>query len=539
MPSTSHATSPRVSPSSNQIIPRPALVTPQPSKGSFTLSADACIVASDELRSEASFLQAKLKPATGFELPVLKQGKGRPVIHLQLERSLSSLAGEGYRLRVEPDSVVITAATPAGVFYGIESLLQLLPGQIFSPEKQPMGWDIACVAITDQPRFAWRAFMLDEARYFHGMDAVKCLLDEMAALKMNVFHWHLTDDQGWRIEIKKYPRLTEVGSKRADSQTGGLESEERAGSPHEGYYTQDEIREIVAYAGERHITIVPEIGMPGHASAAIAAYPELGMPQCAPMEVPVTFGKKPATYNPADEEVYAILKDILTEVAHLFPGDVIHIGGDEVLFDQWRESAEISDLMQREQLKTIADVQIHFVNRIAAIVAALGKRVMGWNEILGDDPHGVHGEGANCPATSLSKDAIVHFWIGDPELAKRAIAKGYQVVNSWHKHTYLDYDYAQTPLQKAYDFDPVFAGLDTTGDKQIIGSGCQMWGEWIPTRGAMEHQVFPRIAAYAEGGWTPRANKDFASFKSRLASLLRRWETLGIVYAGEAVTGSS
>ncbi|MFT7620703.1 MAG: hexosaminidase, partial [Planctomycetota bacterium] len=379
-------------------------------------------------------------------------------------------------------------------------------------------------------RFKWRAFMLDEARHFKGEVEVKKILDQMAALKMNTFHWHLTDDQGWRIEIKKYPKLTSVGGSRSDTQVGGWGSAKRSGEPHSGFYTQKAIRRIVKYAQDRCITIVPEIGMPGHACAAIAAYPQLGTNK-KKIDVMTVFGKAADTYDPSDKIVYSMLSDILDEVVSLFPSPIIHIGGDEVRFDQWKKSASVKSLMAKEGLKTMADVQLHFTNRIAKIVEAKGRNVMGWNEILGDDLHGFLKDNQTAKAAKLDPKTIVHFWKGDLALAKRAIKNGHTIVNSWHSMTYLDYGYGSIPVRKAYEFDPMIDGLSVAEQKRIIGTGCQMWGEWVPTVERLEYQIYPRLAAYAEVGWSARETKNYESFKKRLKRQFARWDIEGIGYA--------
>lgn len=516
------------------IIPLPAKA--ERKEGKFTITAETAIIAADELRNEAASLQKLIAPATGFELAIQKDQVEENQIMLALDPSLEKLGPEGYTLQVVEKGAVIKSASPAGVFYGIQSLLQLLPAEIVASEKTDATWEVPFLSISDQPRFSWRAFMLDEARHFKGEKEVKKLLDQMAALKMNVFHWHLTDDQGWRIEIKKYPKLTTIGSKRTDTQVGGWDSPQRSGEPHSGFYTQEQIKDIVAYAAARHITIVPEIGMPGHACAAIAAYPELGTTK-KPIEVMTTFGKAQDTYDPSQDRTYEFLSDVLDEVITLFPSKIIHIGGDEVRFDHWKESADVAALMKREKLETMADVQLYFTNRMAGIVQEKGRNVMGWNEILGDDLHGFLNDGQTAKAASLDKDTVVHFWKGSPELAKRAIKDGHTIVNSLHTSTYLDYSYAQISLEKAYSFNPILDGLTADEEKRIIGSGTQMWGEWIPTVADMERQIYPRLAAYAEVGWTALERKDYKSFTDRLKKQLKRWQIQGIGY--EAVTGAN
>jgi len=508
------------------IIPRPQLV--KVSDGHYQLKQQIQISADNRFSSEASYLTEILSK----HIKVVGEGSTSTngASSLLIAISDIDLGPEGYQLIVNKSGVIIKASAPAGAFYGVQSLIQMLPAQVLAKDSVVHDLKLPYVEITDAPRFAWRGFMLDEARHFQGKQVVKKLLEQMAQQKMNVFHWHLTDDQGWRIEIKKYPRLTEIGSKRSDTQLGGWNSKKRSGEVHQGFYSQDDIREIVAFAAKRHITIVPEIGMPGHASAAVAAYPELGTGR-REIEVPVVFGKMVDSYNAADEKVYQILSEILDEVVALFPGQVIHIGGDEVRFDQWKDSAEIKTLMKRENLQTMADVQIYFTNRMSKIIEAKGRRMMGWNEIMGDDLHGFLKDGQTSKAASLSKSALVHFWKGSRDLAENAIKQGHQVVNSWHMYTYLDYGYRTISMAKAYHFDPIFSGLEQKYHNNVEGLGCQMWGEWIPTSERMYKQVFPRLSACAEVGWTELTRKDFAGFQQRMDTQYQRWQVQDIPYA--------
>lgn len=510
------------------IIPEPA--QSEIKSGEFKLSSSTVIVAPRTLKNEAVALRDLLAPATGFKLKIQDKKASGKQIMLALTPSLKDLGDEGYTLQVVPKGIAIKSSTPAGIYYGIQSVIQMLPDEIVSSEKVSADWSIPCAMITDKPRFSWRAFMLDEARHFKGEKEVKKLLDQMAALKMNVYHWHLTDDQGWRIEIKKYPKLTTIGSKRKDTETGTWGSGRSSGEPHEGFYTQEEIKDIVQYAADRHITIVPEIGMPGHAMAAIAAYPELGTMK-EQIEVWAKFGKAYHTYDPSAESTYRILGDVFEEIFELFPSKVVHIGGDEVRFDHWKESENVRALMKREGLKTMADVQLYFTNRIAGIVQSKGRNIMGWNEIVGDDLHGFLKGGQTASAAQLDKDTVVHFWKGSSELAKKAIKNGHTIVNSIHSSTYLDYGYGSISLGKAYAFNPILGGLTEDEESRIIGFGCQMWGEWIPTVGSMENKIYPRLAAYSEVGWTELDNKNFDDFKKRMKGQLKRWDIQGINYA--------
>ncbi|MGJ1271754.1 beta-N-acetylhexosaminidase [Sphingobacterium siyangense] len=427
---------------------------------------------------------------------------------------------ESYKIRVNTSGIYIEAPQEAGLIYGLQTFLQL---GIQYTDRLPI------LEIKDEPRFSWRAYMLDEGRYFQGKEAVLKLLDEMALLKMNVFHWHLTDDAGWRIEIKKYPLLTKVGSKRDSSQINvngkKWESKIYDGRVHAGYYTQEEIKEIVAYAKARNITIVPEINMPGHASAAVASYPWLGTSK-EKIKVPTKFGVVTTVFDVSDPKVIQFLHEVLEEVAGLFPGEVIHIGGDEVKYDQWKESASINAYMGANNLADFSDLQVFFTNNISNFIEkSLNRRTMGWNEIMGLRTHAY--QNTKNATTQLSKNAIIHFWRGTTKDFDTALARGYQIVNSNHAETYIDYTYKEIGLSKAYQFDPVPDGLDSIKQKNIIGLGCQMWGEWTPSFNEVTYQTFPRIAAYAETAWSPPQTKDYNRFKKNLLSLFQHWKQKG------------
>ena len=429
---------------------------------------------------------------------------------------LDTLGDEGYRLIAKNNKISILSNTKAGIFYGIQTLIQLAKLGVVQE-----------LEIIDKPQFKWRAYMLDEGRYFQGKEVVKYILNEMAHLKMNVFHWHLTDDAGWRIEIKKYPLLTQIGSKRDSTQINyqGKKwgSEVFDGVPHEGFYTQDDIKEIVAYAENLNITIVPEIAMPGHASAAIASYPFLGS-STQPIKVPERFGVGEVIFNPASPKTITFIQDVLKEVSDLFPGDIIHIGGDEAKYDLWKTNEDVKALMKKNQLENYSDVQVHFTNNISDYInSVLGKRMMGWNEIMGNNLHN-WGNNDDNATTKLSKNAIIHFWKGGLENLKIAIDAGHDLVNSDHNYTYLDYTYEQIDLNKAYSFNPIPDGFTKEEAEQILGLGTQMWGEWTPTKKEVYSQTFPRIAAYAETGWTLTNNKNYKRFKASLTVLFKKWQ---------------
>jgi len=354
----------------------------------------------------------------------------------------------------------------------------------------------------------------------------------MALLKMNKFHWHLVDDAGWRIEIKKYPLLTTTGAFRADSEIETWESGKTSGEAHGGFYTQEQIKDIVAYAAQRHITVIPEIEMPGHSSAAIAAYTWLGTAG-VDIDVPVKFGRLYDNYDVTKPEVVQFIKDVLLEVFELFPAKVIHIGGDEVGYKVWQESAHVKKYMQAHGINTPADLQIDFTNKISKFIEQHGRRMMGWNEILGKNIHKsfVDKEHDKEAKTELAKNVVVHFWKGDLALAREAAQKGYGIVNSLHTFTYLDYNYKKLSLEKSYSFNPIPEGLEKKYHKNIYGLGTQMWSEWTPTYQDVEYQTFPRIASFAETGWTHQENKDFPAFKAALKKFQKHWDSLGINYA--------
>ena len=509
-------------------------LTPQPNQiierdGSFIISNETQFVISSDNKSISELFSKYLE--NDFNIVPQKtdfQKLKKNFIQFKIDENLTE---EGYELSISKDNITICSKSETGWFYAIQTLKQLCAyNSRYSKFEKTL--TLKSLIIKDAPRFKWRAFMLDEARYFKGMKQVKMLIDEMAFLKMNIFHWHLVDDQGWRIEIKKYPKLTEIGSKRKSTQVGPLqwESPIQSGEPHEGYYTQEQIKEIIQYAKERQITIVPEIEMPGHSTAAIAAYNWLGTSKNK-IDVPIKFGVGKDVYDVTDQKVYRFLTDVLDEVIALFPSKIIHIGGDEVKYNHWKSSASVQKYMKENNLDTPADLQVYFTNSISKYLQSKGRRMMGWNEIMGHKLHFYQDKKDSKTTQKLAKESIVHFWKGDVKLATTAASNGYEIVNSLHNFTYLDYKYKNLPLSKAYGFDPIPDKLDPKYHSKVIGLGCQMWGEWIPTDGEMHFKVFPRIAAYAEIGWTEKNNKNFTQFKKSLKNLQNRWNAKGIYFA--------
>ncbi len=496
------------------IIPQPVRVAQKP--GRFVLTKDTVILAGERLRPVAQYAQRMLAPATGFDLPIVDASpRGVTAIRLDLNEAQTALGAEGYTLKVTPEAAAISATTRAGVFYGLQTLRQLLPVEIERDAVAGVEWAAPCVEIEDYPRFSWRGYMLDEGRHFMGKDVVKRMLDLMALHKLNVFHWHLTEDQGWRIEIKKYPRLTEVGAWRKSTQRGGLLSAKSDGAPHGGYYTQQEIREIIAYAAERFITIVPEIEMPGHSLAALAAYPELGCTG-GPFEVATRFGIHWDIYCVGKERVLTFLQDVLDEVMALFPSPFIHIGGDEAPKRRWKSCPDCQARMQAEGLKTEHDLQLYLTNRIAAYLAAHGRRLIGWNEILND---------------RLTDDALCQYWVRGLNKVLAHARRGRDIVMSDFRYAYLDHSYLFTPLSRAYAHDPVPDKLPEPFHAHILGLEALMWAEFVPNVRRLDWQTFPRLTAFAETGWTPRDKKDFGSFQERLTGFLKRLDLLGVGYA--------
>lgn len=504
-------------------------ILPYPQKvdvtgGNLVLSSDRLSIgAVRQFKNEVGLFIDQMAADNGIDLK--KTDVKKAAIRILKDDSLQN--EEAYALSVSEDGVVVRSHGAAGAFYALQTLSQIM---IANGD----GVSIPECNIEDAPQLGWRSFMLDEGRSFKGMSVVKQLLDDMARLKMNVFHWHLTDDQGWRIEIRKYPLLTEVGARRDSTQVGWYEYNTYDGKPHEGFYTQAQIKEIIEYAAARHITVVPEIEMPGHSAAAVAAYPWLSAAG-KQIRVPCKFGVQYNVFNPADERVLGFLEDVLDEVMDLFPSKVIHIGGDEVRYDEWKNSKQVMDFIAENNLGSPAGLQVWFTNKIASYIESKGRRMMGWNDITGDQLHHFQNEAAET-TVGLSPDAVVQFWSGKPELMLKSARHGNDIVNSFNEYTYLDYsteydsvqatyNWKPISLEKAYSFSPVPDGFPEELKSKVIGAGCQMWGEWIPTVEKMNHQVYPRIAAYAEAFWSAPSQKDFARFQRSLRPFLTRWSS--------------
>ncbi|MGB8213087.1 MAG: beta-N-acetylhexosaminidase [Anaerolineales bacterium] len=497
------------------IIPLPSQIESR--SGTFYLTPETVILSDLPNRWNADFLHNQLATPTGFPLVVRSPDQAEQnAIRLRLDPGLEALGREGYRLAVAPEAVTIEAPQTTGIFYGIQSLRQLLPVEV--EERHPISgvdWRIACLEIIDRPRFPWRGFMLDEGRHFHGNETVRLTLDLMALQKLNVFHWHLTEDQGWRIEIKKYPKLTEIGAQRAGT-SQGFTGSQHDNIPHGGFYTQAEMRAIVAYATERHITIIPEVEMPGHALAALAAYPELSCTG-GPFEVATHFGIFPDIFCAGKEAVYSFLEDVLDEVLDIFPSPYIHIGGDEAPKPRWKKCPACQRRMRENGLKDEHALQGYFTNRLAEYLDSKGRRLLGWNDILHD---------------RLDKNAAIQFWLrGRKQLLEAIRSDRREVVMSTYLDTYLDHAYSLMPLSRAYRYEPIPSELDEKAAASILGLEFPLWSEWVPDRLRLDYQAYPRLTAMAETGWTPRERKDLPDFRRRLEKFLKRLDRLGVHYA--------
>jgi hexosaminidase len=492
-------------PTDSPIIPRPVQFLPAPGVFQFT---PATVIVADQLNQwNAAFLQKVFAPLTGCPLPQAESDTGsHSVILLKMGGERARLGREGYQLTVAPGRIEIIAPEPAGVFYGLQSLRQLLP---FKPGAR----HVPACAILDWPRFAWRGFMLDEGRHFMGRETVLQLLDQLALQKLNVFHWHLTEDQGWRIEIQRYPRLTEIGSTRKGTSRGF--SGEHNGIPHGGFYTQQEIREIVEYAAVRNILVVPEIEFPGHSLAALAAYPELSCTG-GPFEVCTHFGILPELYCAGNEQVFAFLEGVLDEILALFPSPYIHIGGDEAPKQRWKACPKCQERLRTEGLRDENDLQVYFTNRIASYLTSRGRRIVGWNQILG---------------SHLETSAIAQWWAFNKKDFLNALEAGHEGILSAYLETYLDHSHALTPLSRAYRYEPVDPTLSPAAASRILGLEAPLWAEFVRSKARLDYQVYPRLPAYAETAWTPREQKNYFDFRARLEPFLERLRALGVHHA--------
>jgi hexosaminidase len=506
------------------VIPRPRSVTA--GTGAFTLTRETVLAARGEAVAPAQRLAAWLRPATGLPLPVAAEAGGKPAIALVVDSALAAQGPEAYRLEARPEGVTLRAAAPRGLLHAAQTLRQLLPAEIFRDAPAAgVAWAVPSVLVEDAPRLGWRSLHLDVSRHFFDKAFVLRYLDLMAMHKLNVFHWHLSDDQGWRMEVKKYPRLTTVGAwrtgDRPDTWNYGVPVGRDGGGPaYGGFYTQDDIREVVAYAAARGIDILPEIEMPGHSRAAITSYPALacpledGKPRPAPNDV----------YCAGNEETFAFLEGVLDEVVALFPFAYVHVGGDEVNKAFWTACPKCRARMKAEGLPDPHALQSWLMKRMEKHLAAKGRKLIGWDEIL---------EGGLPPA------ATVMSWrgLGGGIAAAR---QGHDVVMTPVAPMYFDaaqgrgpdepktIGYAPNPIQRVYAFNPVPAELTPEQARHVIGAGATAWTEWMFAPARVEFMVWPRACAMAEVAWTAPARQDFDSFAARLAVHTNRLAARGV-----------
>jgi len=505
------------------IIPAP--VSMLIGKGQFTITPQTQIAypgENSEIRKIGEYLNELVNEYAGFYLSLIElDNAGANCISLQTG-DFPDLGQEGYNLKSSKKGVQITAGQPNGLFYGIITLWQLFPtNQVENTLAIP------AVEIMDKPRYKWRGAHLDVCRHFFSVEFVKKYIDILARHKLNMFHWHLTEDQGWRIEINKYPLLTEVGAWRDETVIGRPRRNTPVqfdGIRHGGFYTQDEIRDVIQYAANRYITVIPEIEMPGHAQAAIAAYPELG---CTGEKVSVrtTWGISPYIYN-VEDETFEFLENVLSEVIDLFPSQYIHIGGDEARKDQWEASKRIQQQIKDLGLQNEDELQSYFIKRIEKFINSKGKNLIGWDEIL---------EGG------LAPNATVMSWRGISG-GIEAAREGHDVIMSPTTHCYFDYYQSQNreqeplaiggylPVDTVYAFEPTPAELSEEETKHILGVQANVWTEYISTTEGVEYMLLPRLCALSEIAWSPKEIRDWEDFRARLNTQVKRYETMGWNY---------
>jgi hexosaminidase len=519
------------------VIPAPANL--QAGSGKFTLTNSSTITIpakQPEVQRIANYFISKVNPATGFSLKTTESLNGNIQFVLN-SKADTKLGAEGYQLQIDASKITVTANTPAGLFYGTQTILQLLPKEIESKSVTNVKWEIPAVSITDFPRFGYRGIMLDVSRHFFSKEFVKEYIDQLARYKINRLHWHLTDDNGWRLEIKSLPKLTQVGSWRVP-RTGTFGSNEPA-KPGEkptdgGFYTQEEVKEIIQYAKDRYIEILPEVDVPGHSMAAIAAYPELCVTKDTTVKVnPGTsfsewFGggkfkmNIDNTLNPTDEKVYQFLDKVFGEIAALFPYEYIHIGGDECYKGYWERDANVQAFMKKNNLKDGVELQSYFTKRVSQIVVSKKKKPIGWDEVL---------EGGIAPS------AAVMSWRGTKGGIEAAHLK-HPVVMSPAPVYYLDMIqgdisieapvYSAARLKDVYNFDILPAEIDST---YVLGGQGNLWTEQVAVEPQVEYMTYPRTFAIGESLWSPKSKKNWPNFVTRVENHFQRFDLAGINYS--------
>ena len=499
------------------IIPKP--VSLKVKQGTFKLDKNTVIVIKDEGdRDAADFLAGYLQKFYGLTLNVTNNASGN-YISLSTKKFIKAPENEEhYMLNGSTKNIVIEGDSYAGTFRGVQSLIQLLPVKKGSALQLPL------VTISDQPRLKYRGLMLDVARHFFDVDFVKQYIDFIALHKMNRFHWHLTDDQGWRVEIKKYSKLTEVGAYRNGTIIGRYPGTGNDNIHYGGFYTQEQIKDVVAYAAKRHITVIPEIEMPGHGKAALASYPNLGCTG-GPYEVKQTWGVEEDVYCAGNDSVFSFMQDVLDEVIPLFPSEYIHVGGDECPKNRWKTCPKCQKRIKDNNLKDEHQLQSYFVQRIEKYVNSKGKKIIGWDEIL---------EGG------LAPNATVMSWRGE-EGGIEAAKQDHDVIMTPGSHVYLDHSQSNkedsvtiggyTSIQKVYSYEPVPRVLNEQQKKHVLGAQGNVWTEYMKNPRKVEYMIFPRLSALSEVLWTPAASKNWNDFEKRLGTQFKRYDLWGVNYS--------
>lgn len=518
------------------IIPRPAEIEVD-QQGAFALNNKTAVVSSDDRSKNATkFLNEYLKEYYGFNLPVKNKGKQKGAVQLVIDNAVT---GGGYKLDVNNSGVTVRAADGQGIFYGIQTLIQLLP------VEKSASLSIPYVKITDQPRFQYRGLHLDVGRHFFPVSFVKKYIDYIALHKMNYFHWHLTEDQGWRIEIKKYPALTKIGGYRNGTIIGHHPGTGNDNKRYGGYYTQEEVKDIVKYAADRYITVIPEIEMPGHSSAAIAAYNWLS---CFPSEdtqiphhpstlsaqtkgkkVQETWGVFDDVFCAGNDSTFLFLQDVLDEVLPLFPSKYVHVGGDECPKENWKRCPRCQKRMKDENLKDEHALQSYFIQRMEKYLNGKGRTLIGWDEIL---------EGG------LAPNAIVMSWRGE-EGGITAAKENHEVIMTPGSHMYFDHSQLKpedsltiggyTTVEKVYSYEPVPKELPKDKEGFILGAQANLWTEYITNPAKVEYQIFPRLSALSEVLWSGKEVRDWNDFKRRLPVQAERYKLWHANYCGKAL----
>ena len=504
------------------IVPMPAAVTM--GKGSFDINRNTVIVLEGSgLEKSASFFNIYLQKHFGYKLKIVNKYAGANSITLNYERLDHEIPG-AYNLSVDNKGIYIAGDNEAGVFYGIQSLIQLLPEKNAAGAGKNYPLSIQQLSITDHPRFAYRGMHLDVGRHLFPVDFIKKYIDYLAYHKFNNFHWHLTEDQGWRIEIKKYPLLTTVGSCRDRTLTGRYGSNKYDSTKYCGYYTQEQIKEIVKYAAGRYINIIPEIEMPGHSTAALASYPYLGCTK-GPYKVLDTWGVLEDVYCAGNDSTFTFLQNVLDEVMQLFPSKYIHIGGDECPKERWKLCPLCQKRIKDLGLKDEHALQSYFITRIEKYLNSKGRKIIGWDEIL---------EGG------LAPNATVMSWRGE-EGGIEAVKQNHDVIMTPGSHCYIDHSQSKNedsitiggylPLEKVYSYEPIPASLNTTQAKHVLGAQGNVWTEYMDNTAKVEYMIFPRMSALSEVLWTPKEKRNYADFERRLPEIFNRYQNWGANYS--------